>query len=189
MGQDWENPFGQVAAKSGRTLMMSELLDRMVVPGIQGGPLMHAVAAKAVGFGENLQPSFGEYAAQVIRNASALSRALIERGYHVISDGTDNHLMLVSLLGKGLTGKEAETILDEVGITLNKNMIPFDPESPLVTSGVRVGSPAVTTRGMKEPEMVQIAALIDRALTSRDQQGTLNEVRRDVRDLCRQFPV
>jgi glycine hydroxymethyltransferase len=189
MGQDWENPFGQVAARSGRTLMMSELLDRMVVPGIQGGPLMHAVAAKAVGFGENLQPSFGEYAAQVMRNAQSLSMALIERGYHVISGGTDNHLMLVSLLGKGLTGKEAETTLDEVGITLNKNMIPFDPESPLVTSGIRIGTPAVTTRGMKEPEMAQIALLIHRALSNRDNEGLLNEVRRDVRDLCRRFPV
>jgi glycine hydroxymethyltransferase len=189
LGQDWENPFGQVAARSGRTLMMSELLDRMVVPGVQGGPLMHAVAAKAVGFGENLQPSFAEYTAQVIRNAKALAVALMDRDYHVISGGTDNHLMLVSLLGKGLTGKEAETKLDEVGITLNKNMIPFDTESPLVTSGVRIGTPAVTTRGMREPEMGQIADLIDRALTHRESEAALSDIHREVRDLCRRFPL
>jgi len=189
LGQDSENPFGQTAAKSGRTLMMSELLDKMVVPGIQGGPLMHAVAAKAVGFGENLQPEFGEYAAQVIRNAQTLSAALVARGYHVISGGTDNHLMLVDISARGITGKEAEQTLDQAGITVNKNTIPFDTRGPMVASGIRIGTPAVTTRGMNEPEMEQIAALIDRALTNRENELALMEVRRDVRELCRQFPL
>jgi glycine hydroxymethyltransferase len=189
LGQDSENPFGQTAAKSGRTLMMSELLDKMVVPGIQGGPLMHAVAAKAVGFGENLQPEFGDYAAQVIRNAQALAAALVGRNYHVISGGTDNHLMLVDISAKGITGKEAELTLDEAGITVNKNTIPFDPRSPMVTSGVRIGTPAVTTRGMSEPEMEQIASLIDRALANRENEMALMDIRREVRELCRRFPL
>jgi glycine hydroxymethyltransferase len=189
MGQDFENPFGRTAAKSGRTLMMSELLDRMVIPGVQGGPLMHAIAAKAVGFGENLQPAFADYAARVIRNAQSLAAALIDQGYHVISGGTDNHLMLVDLTSKGLTGKEAELTLDEAGITVNKNMIPFDTQSPLVASGIRVGTPAITTRGMGEPEMTRIAALIDRALTHRSDEAELAGVRREVRELCRRYPV
>src|SRR5215211_3305490 len=137
LGQDFENPFGQKAAKSGRTLMMSELLDKNVVPGAQGGPLMHAVAAKAVGFAENLQPAFAEYAAQIIRNAQALADSLIARGYHIISGGTDNHLMLVDLRNKSVTGKAAQEALDKSGITLNKNSVPFDDKSPLITSGIR----------------------------------------------------
>jgi glycine hydroxymethyltransferase len=189
MGQDFENPFGRKAPASGRTLMMSELLDKMVIPGVQGGPLMHAIAAKAVGFNENLEPAFAEYAAQVIRNSQALAAAIMARGYHVISGGTDNHLMLVDLTPKGITGKEAEGTLDEVGITVNKNMIPFDPQKPLVTSGIRIGTPAVTTRGMQEPEMEQIAVLLDRALTNRGDEVALGDVRREVRELCRRFPV
>ncbi len=187
MGQDWENPFGQKAARSGRTFMMSELLDKMVVPGIQGGPLMHIVAAKAVGFGENLQPAFAEYAAQVIRNAQALAAAMTARGYHVISGGTDNHLLLVDLTAKGFTGKEAELTLDQAGITVNKNTIPFETLSPMVASGIRLGTPAVTTRGMGEPEMDRIAALIDRGLAQKGDEAALADVRRDVRDLCRRF--
>ena len=165
MGQDFENPFGQTAAKSGRTLMMSELLDKMVIPGVQGGPLMHAIAAKAVGFGENLTEEFGVYAAQIIKNARALAAALIERGYHVVSGGTDNHLMLIDLHNKKVTGKAAQIALDNAMITLNKNAVPWDDKSPLITSGIRIGTPAMTTRGMRELEMVQVAALIDEVIT------------------------
>ena len=168
LGQDFENTFGQKAAKSGRTLMMSELLDKNVIPGIQGGPLMHVIAAKAVGFAENLQPAFAEYAAQIIRNAQALAAALIARGYHIISGGTDNHLMLVDLRNKGVTGKAAQNALEQAAITLNKNSVPFDDKSPLITSGIRIGTPAITTRGMGVAEMERIAALIDEVITHID---------------------
>ncbi|HVL39046.1 MAG TPA: serine hydroxymethyltransferase [Fimbriimonadaceae bacterium] len=189
LGKDFENPWGQVAPKSGRTKMVSELLDSMVIPGIQGGPLEHVIAAKAVGFGENLQPAFREYAQQVILNAQALAQALIEKGYHVISGGTDNHLMLVDLRSKGLTGKLAQNVLDAVHITTNKNAVPWDDKSPLITSGIRLGSPAVTTRGMREPEMRQIADLIDRCLMNREDEAELGQVREDVKALCSRFPI
>jgi glycine hydroxymethyltransferase len=189
LGTDFENPFGQTAAKSGRTLMMSELLDRMVVPGIQGGPLMHIVAAKAVGFGENLRPEFASYAAAIIENAQALARALVARGYHVISGGTDNHLMLVDLRNKGVNGKVAQNALDRAGITLNKNSVPFDDKSPLITSGIRIGTPALTTRGMGVAEMEPIAGWIDEVLTHVDDETTARRVADEVRALCAGFPV
>ena len=189
LGQDFENTFGQKAAKSGRTLMISELLDKNVIPGIQGGPLMHAIAAKAVGFAENLQPAFAEYAAQVIRNAQALAAALIERGYHIISGGTDNHLMLVDLRNKGVTGKAAQNALEQAAITLNKNSVPFDDKSPLITSGIRIGTPAITTRGMGVAEMERIAALIDEVITHIDDATTHARVAEQVRALCEGFEV
>jgi len=189
MGEDFENPFGQKAAKSGRTLMISELLDKNVVPGAQGGPLMHAVAAKAVGFAENLQPAFAEYAAQIIRNAQALADALIARGYHIISGGTDNHLMLVDLRNKGITGKAAQEALDKAGITLNKNSVPFDDKSPLITSGIRIGTPAVTTRGMGIAEMERIATLIDEVISQIDDENTQRRVAEEVRLLGTGFSV
>lgn len=189
MGKDFENPFGLTAPKSGRTKMMSELLDSMVIPGIQGGPLMHVIAAKAVGFKENLEPSFEEYARQVIRNAQALAAELVAKGYNIISGGTDNHLMLVDLRNKGLTGKEAQEALDEAGITVNKNAVPFDDKSPLITSGVRIGTPAMTTRGMKEPEMRQIAEMIDRVVSNSKSPEVFASVRNDVRALCTTFPM
>jgi glycine hydroxymethyltransferase len=189
LGEDFENPFGQKAAKSGRTLMMSELLDKNVVPGMQGGPLMHAVAAKAVGFGENLQPAFAEYAAQIIRNAQALADALIARGYHVISGGTDNHLMLIDLRNKGVSGKAAQEVLERAGITLNKNSVPFDDKSPLITSGIRVGTPAITTRGMGIAEMERIATLIDEVIANIDDEAAHRRVADEVRALCASFPV
>jgi len=189
MGEDFENPFGQKAAKSGRTLMMSELLDKNVIPGVQGGPLMHAVAAKAVGFAENLQPAFAEYAAQIIRNAQALADSLIARGYHIISGGTDNHLMLVDLRNKGVTGKAAQEALDKAGITLNKNAVPFDDKSPLITSGIRIGTPAVTTRGMGVAEMERIATLIDEVISQIDDENTLRRVAEEVRLLGGGFSV
>jgi glycine hydroxymethyltransferase len=189
LGKDFENPFGQVAPKSGRTKMMSELLDSMVIPGIQGGPLMHVIAAKAVGFGENLTPQFGEYARNVIANAQALAAALIARGYQIISGGTDNHLMLIDLRNKGLTGKAAQLALDEARITTNKNAVPFDDKSPLVTSGIRLGTAAVTTRGMNQGDMQQIADLIDRVLANIEDQAAIEAVRKDVTALCARYPI
>jgi glycine hydroxymethyltransferase len=189
MGQDFENPFGIVAPKSGRTKMMSELLDSMVIPGIQGGPLMHVIAAKAVGFAENLQPSFTEYGQQVIRNAQALAGALMAEGFNIVSGGTDNHLMLIDLRNKGLTGKQAQLSLDKANITTNKNGVPFDDKSPLITSGVRIGTPAVTTRGMKEPEMREIASLITRVLSAPDDANLAEQVKADVIALCARFSV
>lgn len=189
IGKDYENPFGQVAPKSGRTKMMSELIDSMVIPGIQGGPLMHVIAAKAVGFGENLKPEFLTYAKQVIKNAQALAEALVGRGYFVISGGTDNHLMLIDLRNKGLTGKEAQETLDEAGITTNRNAVPFDDKSPLITSGIRIGTPAITTRGMKEEQMTQIAEMIDRVLSDPKNLSVRKTVTDEVKALCLQFPL
>jgi glycine hydroxymethyltransferase len=189
MGKDFENPFGQVAPKSGRVKMMSELIDSMVIPGIQGGPLMHVIAGKAVAFREALQPDFESYARQVIRNAQALASGLVARGFYIISGGTDNHLMLADLRSKGVTGKEAQEALDEAGITVNKNAVPFDDKSPLITSGIRLGTPALTTRGMKETDMQDIAAMIDRVVTNVGKKEVYVAVRHDVEILCRRFPL
>ena len=189
MGTDFENPFGLVAPKSGRTKMMSELLDSMVIPGIQGGPLMHVIAAKAVGFLESLQPSFVEYSKQVIRNAQSLAAALVKQGFNIISGGTDNHLMLVDLRNKNVTGKDAQEALDLAGITVNKNAVPFDDKSPMITSGIRVGTPALTTRGMKEREMEAVAVFINRVVTNIANEAEYGRVRDDIRNLCASFPL
>ncbi len=189
MGKDFENPFGIKAPKSGRTKMMSELIDSMVIPGIQGGPLMHVIAAKAVGFLENLQPEFENYAKQIIRNAQALAAALMGRGYEIISRGTDNHLMLIDLRNKNITGKDAQEALDRAGITVNKNAVPFDDKSPLITSGIRIGTPALTTRGMKEREMETIGGLIDRVLTNISSADVARQVDAAVKELCLGFPL
>jgi glycine hydroxymethyltransferase len=189
IGKDYENPFGQVAPKSGRKKMMSELIDSTVIPGIQGGPLMHVIAAKAVAFGENLQPGYRSYAEQIIKNAQALASALVKRGYNIISGGTDNHLMLIDLRNKDVTGKEAQEVLDRAGITANKNAVPFDDKSPLITSGIRIGTPALTTRGMKEQEMETIAEFIERALVDRNKEETLRRISDDVKNLCARFPL
>ena len=189
MGKDFENPFGLVAPKSGRTKMMSELIDSMVIPGIQGGPLMHVIAAKAVAFREALQPDFTAYGRQVIRNAQTLAAALVKRGFSIISGGTDNHLMLADLRSKNVTGKDAQEALDEAGITVNKNAVPFDDKSPLITSGIRIGSPALTTRGMQEPDMEQIAGLIDRVIRAVGDPGVAAAVRQEVEHLCLRFPL
>ncbi|MBL8008952.1 MAG: serine hydroxymethyltransferase, partial [Ignavibacteria bacterium] len=157
MGKNYENPFGIVAPKSGRTKLMGELLDSMVMPGIQGGPLMHVIAAKAVAFGEALTDSYNNYTIQVVKNAKALSNALQLLGYDIVSGGTDNHLMLVDLRNKNLTGKAAEIALDTSGITCNRNGVPFDTQNALITSGVRLGTAAMTSRGMEETDMKQIA--------------------------------
>jgi len=163
-------------------------VDKLVFPGIQGGPLEHVIAAKAVALGEAMTPAFKQYAIQVVKNAQALAAALVERGYAIVSGGTDTHLMLVDLRPKGLTGKEAQILLDRAGITVNKNTIPGDPQSPFVTSGIRIGTPAVTTRGFTEPEMERVADMIDTVLTKQD-DATLARVKAEVRELTAQFPL
>ncbi|HIN97519.1 MAG TPA: serine hydroxymethyltransferase [Candidatus Marinimicrobia bacterium] len=189
MGEDRENPWGKVAPKSGRVKMISELIDSMVMPGIQGGPLMHIIAAKAVAFGEALKPEFLEYSRQIVDNAKNMAEEFLSRGYHLVSGGTDTHLILIDLTEKGITGKKAENALEKVGITVNKNMVPFDQKSPFVTSGIRIGTPAVTTRGMKEDEMKTIVALIDKVISSPDSEDLLSTVMSEVLDLCRDFPL
>ncbi len=164
-------------------------LDKIVMPGIQGGPLMHIIAAKAVALKEALQPEFKVYQKQILANAKTLADEFMRLGYHVVSKGTDTHLLLLSFVDRGLTGKQVEEALDLAGITTNKNTVPFDPQPPLVTSGIRIGAPAVTTRGMKEAEMKQIAALIDRAIKNLDNQDELARIRRDVETLCDRFPL
>ncbi len=189
MGKDFDNPFGLVAPKSGRTKRMSELLDSMVIPGIQGGPLMHVIAGKAVAFREALTPAFETYGRQVIANAQTLASTLVARGFSVISGGTDNHLMLVDLRSKNVTGKEAQEALDEAGITVNKNAVPFDDKSPLITSGIRIGTPALTTRGMKEPEMEFIGGLIDEVVSHRGKTDVYASVAKRIEALCSRFPL
>jgi glycine hydroxymethyltransferase len=189
LGKDYENPFGIVAPKSGRKKMMSELLDSTVIPGIQGGPLMHVIAGKAVAFHENLQPEFVVYSRQVISNAKALAEAMKNRGFGIISGGTDNHLMLIDLRNKNVTGKDAQEALDHAGITVNKNAVPFDDKSPFITSGIRIGTAAVTTRGMKEGEMETIATLIDRIIRNMASDSERASVRADVSALCGAFPL
>jgi glycine hydroxymethyltransferase len=164
-------------------------IDKSIFPGIQGGPLMHVIAAKAVAFEEALQPSFTDYCRQVIANARALAAELIDRGFAVVSGGTDNHLMLVDLRNRDLTGKEAERVLDAAGITVNKNTVPGETQSPFVTSGIRIGTPAVTTRGMKETEMRHIAGLIEAALGATDDESELSRIRSEVRELALAFPL
>ena len=166
----------------------AKAIDKEIFPGIQGGPLMHVIAAKAVAFKEALEPSFIEYQRQVIRNAKVLSEELMSRGYDLVSGGTDNHLMLVDLTKKDITGKEAEEALVKAGITVNKNTIPYDARSPFVTSGVRIGVPAATTKGMKEPEMKVIAGLIDRAIENRTDEAKLIAIKGEVKALCERFP-
>lgn len=167
----------------------AQKIDKAIFPGIQGGPLMHVIAAKAVAFGEALQPEFKEYQQQIILNAKALAQSLQSRGFRLVSGGTDTHLVLLDMRSKGLTGKVAEKILDDVGITVNKNTIPFDPESPFVTSGIRIGTPAVTTRGMKEPEMDQIAQAMNLALTAGDETSQINRAKEIVAEVCSRFPL
>ena len=194
MGSDFENPMGiTIKTKSGSRLkMMSEVMDAEVMPGIQGGPLMHIIAGKAVAFGEALQPAFREYAAQVIKNASVMADKFLGLGYNIVSGGTKNHLMLLDLRSKNVTGKVAENLLHEAGITVNKNMVPFDDKSPFVTSGIRIGTPAMTTRGMKEEECKTIASLIDRVIASAakpDIADICRTVRQEIRELCLSHPI
>ena len=189
MGKDKENPWGLTTPKGDRVKMMSELIDGMVMPGIQGGPLMHVIMAKAVAFGEALKDSFKVYAKQVIKNAKALASKLNEFGFDIVSGGTDNHLMLIDLTNKNVTGKQAEIALEKAGITVNKNMVPFDKRSPFVTSGIRIGTPALTTRGMKEKEMEIIADIINRAIINFENDKVLDNLKSEVKQLTSGFPL
>lgn len=188
MKQDFENPFGLKDPK-GNTRMMSNLLDMAVFPGTQGGPLEHVIAAKAVAFGELLSDEFTTYAKQVIENAQAMSAALVSRGYQIISNGTDNHLMLIDLRNKNISGKKAEQVLGKADITLNKNMVPFDDKSAFVTSGIRVGVPAITSRGMKASDMEFVVNAIDTVLMNADDETKLAAVRSQVNEFMAQFPL
>jgi glycine hydroxymethyltransferase len=185
---DFENPW-EIKDPKGNLRTMSQLLDLAVFPGSQGGPLEHVIAAKAVGFGENLAEDFKSYGQQVISNAQAMAKAFISRGYGLISGGTDNHLMLIDLRNKNLTGKKAQETLDKAHITLNKNAVPFDDKSPFVTSGIRVGVPAITTRGMKEEHMETVVSLIDKVLMNADDENLIGSVRNDVKEFMQQFPL
>lgn len=190
LGKDFENPWGKKTPK-GETKKMSSLLDSAVFPGIQGGPLEHVIAAKAVAFYEALQPSFSEYQQQVQKNAAVMAKAFMDKGYHIISGGTDNHSMLIDLRTKfpDLTGKVAENSLVKADITVNKNMVPFDSRSPFQTSGIRVGTPAITTRGAKEPFMEEIVELIDHVLQHPDNENELTIVRQKVNSLMTVYPL
>jgi glycine hydroxymethyltransferase len=188
MGQDFPNPFGLKSPK-GEIRMMSSVLDSGVFPGTQGGPLEHVIAAKAVAFGEALQPEFKVYAKQVIANAQAMASGLLKLGYGIISEGTDNHLMLIDLRSKGISGKDAEHLLGEADITVNKNMVPFDDRSPMITSGIRVGTAAITTRGLKTDDIEKVVQWIDTALMSKGDAGVLAGVKSAVNQFMLDKPL
>lgn len=188
MRNDFENPYGKKDPK-GNLRLMSSLLDLAVFPGMQGGPLEHIIAAKAVAFGEILTDDFKKYGQQVIANAQAMAKAFVAKDYQLISDGTDNHLMLIDLRNKNLTGKKAQETLDKANITLNKNAVPFDDKSPFVTSGIRVGVPAITTRGLREEHMGTVVDYIDKVLMNADDETVISSVQADVKAMMEQFPL
>ncbi|MBT4368996.1 MAG: serine hydroxymethyltransferase [Candidatus Marinimicrobia bacterium] len=189
MGKDFENPWGKIAPKSGRVKRVSELIDSTVMPGIQGGPLMHIIAAKAVAFGEALQPEFKIYAKNIIQNAQTMADEFLKLDYQLVSGGTDTHVLLIDLSNKNITGKAAEYSLGKAGITVNKNMVPFDERSPFVTSGIRVGTPAITTRGMGNSEIRQIVHWIDEAISDPENEVELALIKSNVSELCSNFPI
>ena len=188
MGEDFENPFG-IKTPKGKVRMMSSLLDSGVFPGTQGGPLEHVIASKAVAFGEALSDAYMEYIIQVQKNAKAMARCFVDKGYDLISGGTDNHLMLIDLRSKGITGKDAENSLVNADITINKNMVPFDDKSPFVTSGMRVGTAAITTRGLVENDMVKIVELIDRVIENHEDERAIGEVKKEVNTWMSSYPL
>jgi len=188
MGNNFDNPWGLTTAK-GVTRKMSAILDSGVFPGTQGGPLEHVIAAKAIAFGEALTDDYFHYVLQVQKNAAALAKAFIDKGYQIISNGTDNHMMLIDLRSKNLTGKEAENTLIKADITINKNMVPFDTTSPFVTSGMRIGTAAVTTRGLNEDDMLTIAGHIDEALMNKDDEKVLETIKHRVNEWMKSFPL
>lgn len=189
MGKDRKNPWNKIAPKSGRVKNISELIDSMVMPGIQGGPLMHIISAKAVAFAEALRPSFKVYGKQIVANAKTLASTLTSKGYKIVSGGTDTHVILIDLTNKNITGKSAENCLEKAGITVNKNMVPFDKKSPFITSGIRVGTPAVTTRGMKEAQMEIIAEMIDSIIINFENKKKINNIKNQVKELCDDYPL
>ena len=189
MGKDFENKWGIKAPKSGRVKLVSELLDSAVMPGIQGGPLMHIIAAKALAFREALDPSFKVYAQNIIDNSKAMANELLNKDYKLISGGTDTHVILIDLTNKNVTGKSAEKALEKAGITVNKNMVPFDERSPFITSGIRIGSPAITTRGMGVDEMIKIVDFIDEVIKDIEKDDVINIVKSKVKSLCKSFPI
>ncbi len=188
MGEDFDNPYGLKTPK-GNLRSMSSVLDSGVFPGTQGGPLEHVIAAKAVAFGEALSENFAKYVARVRENAQVMASEFVKRGYDIISGGTDNHLMLIDLRSKNLTGKQAENALIQADITVNKNMVPFDDKSPMVTSGIRVGTAAVTTRGLNAAQMVKIVDLIDNALMKNEDSAALSEIKQEVNSFMSVFPL
>ena len=188
MKTDFENPMGHKGPK-GEIRMMSQLIDLAVFPGTQGGPLEHVIAAKAVAFHEILQPEFLAYSKQVIANAQAMAKVFTAKGYNIVSGGTDNHLLLIDLRNKNISGKKAENTLVHADITINKNMVPFDDKSPFVTSGIRIGVPAVTTRGLKEHDMEQVATWLDRVLMAPDDENTIGAVKNEVNEFMKGFPM
>ena len=188
MGNDFENPMGHKTPK-GELKMMSAVLDGAVFPGTQGGPLEHVIAAKAVAFGEALNDNFTDYGKQVIKNAATMAQALMSKGYHIVSGGTDNHCMLIDLRSKNLSGKEADSVLIKADITVNKNMVPFDDKSPFVTSGIRVGTAALTTRGLKENDMEKIVDLIDHVLMNKDNESAIVSAKKQVNNMMEGLPL
>ena len=188
MGKDFDNPFG-VKLKNGSLKKMSSILDSAIFPGNQGGPLEHVIAAKAIAFGEAFTDEYMYYMLQVKKNAATMAKAFIDRGYDIISGGTDNHMMLIDLRNKNITGKEAESTLGKAEITVNKNMVPFDDKSPFITSGIRVGTAAVTTRGLVEQDMIKIVDYIDKAIQNKDDEETLNEIASSVKEMMKDRPL
>jgi len=189
MGKDFENPWKKVAPKSGRVKQVSELIDTTVMPGIQGGPLMHVIAAKAIAFGEALKPDFRNYTQKIVENAKIMADEFIKREYSLVSGGTDTHVMLIDLSNKNINGKQAEIALGKAGIALNKNMVPFDTRSPFVTSGIRIGTPAITTRGMGKEEMIQIVDWINEIIENPENDMIADGIKKEVGSLCSEFKI
>jgi len=189
MGKDFENPWKKVAPKSGRVKQVSELIDTTVMPGIQGGPLMHVIAAKAIAFGEALKPDFRNYTQKIVENAKIMADEFIKREYSLVSGGTDTHVMLIDLSNKNINGKQAEIALGKAGIALNKNMVPFDTRSPFVTSGIRIGTPAITTRGMGKEEMIQIVEWINEIIENPENDMIADRIKKEVGSLCSEFKI
>ena len=169
--------------------MVSELLDSSMMPGIQGGPLMHVIAGKAVAFGEALEPGFKNYCKNIVKNAKVLAKYLKSKNYNIVSGGTDTHFILLDLSNKNISGKKAENLLESAGITTNKNMVPYDKKSPMVTSGIRIGTPAITSRGMKEKEMLKIGNWISELIENPDSTDLIKDIRKNVQNLCEEFPI
>ena len=188
LGKDYDNPWG-ITTPKGTVRKMSSLLDSAVFPGTQGGPLEHVIAAKAIAYGEALTDNYLDYILQVVKNAKAMAAAFVSKGYNIISGGTDNHMMLIDLRNKGITGKEAENALVEADITVNKNMVPFDDQSPFVTSGIRIGTAAITTRNMKDEDMVRVVNLIDKVLMNHEDESIIDSVREEVNTWMKDFPL